>query len=159
MSSVLGPPSLGSQCIYYCYLLARSAHVLRAPILLQVGVPSERGCSSCHHRLSVTIAAVSFIPRGPGAGGAGTSFAGKRGAGAAGPQSSKGPKGGGKGAGGVVLQPGMPLPNKGACKHYRHSYRWLRFPCCGKDECVLLYCCIIISTTHSASTCSPRAYH
>ena len=28
--------------------------------------------------------------------------------------------------------PGQPLPKKGACKHYAHSYRWLRFPCCGR---------------------------
>ena len=27
---------------------------------------------------------------------------------------------------------GKPLPNKGACRHYAHSYRWLRFPCCGR---------------------------
>ncbi|RYG54545.1 hypothetical protein EON66_06980 [archaeon] len=26
---------------------------------------------------------------------------------------------------------GKPLPLQGACKHYAHSYRWLRFPCCG----------------------------
>ena len=26
---------------------------------------------------------------------------------------------------------GKPLPDNGACKHYKHSYRWLRFPCCG----------------------------
>jgi len=31
---------------------------------------------------------------------------------------------------GLVI--GKPLPNKGACKHYGHSYRWLRFPCCGR---------------------------
>ncbi|KAJ2772102.1 hypothetical protein IWQ56_001525 [Coemansia nantahalensis] len=31
---------------------------------------------------------------------------------------------------GVV--PGQPLPDNGACKHYRRSTRWLRFPCCGK---------------------------
>ena len=30
------------------------------------------------------------------------------------------------------LVPGQPLPKKGACKHYAHSYRWLRFPCCGR---------------------------
>eukprot|EP00892_Ulva_mutabilis_P006650 jgi/Ulvmu1/4357/UM002_0082.1 len=29
------------------------------------------------------------------------------------------------------LQIGQPLPLMGACKHYRHSHRWLRFPCCG----------------------------
>jgi len=26
---------------------------------------------------------------------------------------------------------GRPLPNQGACGHYRQSFRWLRFPCCG----------------------------
>ena len=27
---------------------------------------------------------------------------------------------------------GKPLPNKGTCKHFKYSYRWLRFPCCGR---------------------------
>ena len=27
---------------------------------------------------------------------------------------------------------GQPLPDNGTCKHYKRSYRWLRFPCCGK---------------------------
>ncbi|KAJ2000779.1 hypothetical protein H4R26_004458 [Coemansia thaxteri] len=31
---------------------------------------------------------------------------------------------------GVV--PGQPLPDHGACKHFRKSTRWLRFPCCSK---------------------------
>jgi len=31
---------------------------------------------------------------------------------------------------GLVI--GKPLPQKGACKHYGHSYRWLRYPCCGR---------------------------
>ena len=30
------------------------------------------------------------------------------------------------------IVPGKPLPNKGTCAHYKHSYRWLRFPCCGR---------------------------
>jgi uncharacterized CHY-type Zn-finger protein len=38
---------------------------------------------------------------------------------------------------GVVL--GQPLPQKGACSHYSKSFRWYRFPCCGRafpcDEC------------------------
>ncbi|ORX95630.1 hypothetical protein K493DRAFT_24160 [Basidiobolus meristosporus CBS 931.73] len=37
------------------------------------------------------------------------------------------------------LAPGQPLPDKGTCKHYKKSYRWLTFPCCGKsypcDQC------------------------
>lgn len=31
-----------------------------------------------------------------------------------------------------AIQHGKPLPEKGACKHYRQSNRWLRFPCCGR---------------------------
>ncbi|XP_039629350.1 uncharacterized protein si:dkey-24l11.2 [Polypterus senegalus] len=31
-----------------------------------------------------------------------------------------------------AVQSGKPLPEKGTCKHYRQSYRWLRFPCCGR---------------------------
>merc|ERR1712226_1781367 len=30
------------------------------------------------------------------------------------------------------IKEGKPLPDQGACKHYKKSYRWLRFPCCGK---------------------------
>lgn len=29
-------------------------------------------------------------------------------------------------------QVGEPLPDRGTCKHYRKSFRWFRFPCCGK---------------------------
>ncbi|CAJ0960396.1 unnamed protein product, partial [Mesorhabditis belari] len=38
---------------------------------------------------------------------------------------------------GIVV--GQPLPDLGTCLHYKKSYRWFRFPCCGKvypcDEC------------------------
>lgn len=27
---------------------------------------------------------------------------------------------------------GTPLPDNGTCKHYKKSFRWLRFPCCGR---------------------------
>jgi len=37
------------------------------------------------------------------------------------------------------IRVGHPLPQNGACKHYRRSSRWFRFPCCGKpfpcDKC------------------------
>lgn len=37
------------------------------------------------------------------------------------------------------LHAGEPLPNRGACAHYRKSYRWFRFSCCNKvyacDRC------------------------
>ena len=44
---------------------------------------------------------------------------------------------------------GRPLPNKGACKHYGHSYRWLRFPCCGRA-----FPCAVC---HEASDCPAAA--
>lgn len=38
-----------------------------------------------------------------------------------------------------AIQEGRPLPDGGICKHYKKSFRWLRFPCCGKaypcDKC------------------------
>ncbi|XP_029845078.2 uncharacterized protein LOC8037360 isoform X2 [Ixodes scapularis] len=38
-----------------------------------------------------------------------------------------------------AIQEGKPLPSNGICKHYKKSFRWLRFPCCGKaypcDKC------------------------
>ncbi|KAI1777123.1 hypothetical protein F4818DRAFT_337623 [Hypoxylon cercidicola] len=37
------------------------------------------------------------------------------------------------------LHAGEPLPGRGACAHYRRSYRWFRFGCCGRvhacDRC------------------------
>uniref|UniRef100_A0A0B7AGD6 Nucleoporin NUP42 n=1 Tax=Arion vulgaris TaxID=1028688 RepID=A0A0B7AGD6_9EUPU len=32
----------------------------------------------------------------------------------------------------AAIREGYPLPEFGTCKHFKHSYRWLRFPCCGK---------------------------
>lgn len=40
---------------------------------------------------------------------------------------------------GPMLSVGSPLPQNGACVHYKKSFRWYRFPCCGLafpcDEC------------------------
>jgi len=30
------------------------------------------------------------------------------------------------------LKVGYPLPNEGTCKHYKKSFKWFRFPCCGR---------------------------
>ncbi|KAJ9087765.1 hypothetical protein DSO57_1030053 [Entomophthora muscae] len=32
----------------------------------------------------------------------------------------------------IAYKVGQPLPSFGACRHYKRSNRWLRFPCCGK---------------------------
>ena len=38
-----------------------------------------------------------------------------------------------------LIRIGQPLPDYGTCKHYKKSFRWMRFPCCGKcypcDHC------------------------
>ncbi|CAD26067.1 putative zinc finger protein [Encephalitozoon cuniculi GB-M1] len=47
-----------------------------------------------------------------------------------------------------ALTPGQPLPGKGTCKHYRKSYRWFRFPCCGS-----LYPCDICHDEESGHAC------
>eukprot|EP00879_Flechtneria_rotunda_P010286 GHRR01010754.1.p1 GENE.GHRR01010754.1~~GHRR01010754.1.p1 ORF type:complete len:1021 (+),score=491.09 GHRR01010754.1:767-3829(+) len=88
---------------------------------LQIGISASRNCSHCHRRLTVQIPAVSFIPRGPPAEG---SIANKD-------RASRPKKQANTGGGAAGLDEGAPLPHNGACKHYRHSYRWLRFPCCG----------------------------
>lgn len=31
-----------------------------------------------------------------------------------------------------IIQQGKPLPDKGICVHYKHSFRWFRFSCCNK---------------------------
>ncbi|XP_071965329.1 uncharacterized protein [Antedon mediterranea] len=38
-----------------------------------------------------------------------------------------------------AIQEGKPLPSNGTCQHYKKSFRWLRFPCCGK--CYPCDCC------------------
>ncbi|KAF6263125.1 hypothetical protein COO60DRAFT_1458231 [Scenedesmus sp. NREL 46B-D3] len=92
---------------------------------LQVGVPASRKCSHCHRTMGCSIPSASFLPRGPPKSGSAAAAGGGRG-----PRLRK--TGGAKGGGGAgVLQEGSPLPHNGACKHYRHSYRWLRFPCWG----------------------------
>ncbi|KAH3745390.1 CHY zinc finger protein [Pelomyxa schiedti] len=39
----------------------------------------------------------------------------------------------------AAIKLGSPLPETGTCKHYGHSFRWFRFPCCGRawpcDQC------------------------
>ncbi|GBF88303.1 peptidyl-glycine alpha-amidating monooxygenase A [Raphidocelis subcapitata] len=88
---------------------------------VQIGLPCSRACTHCHRPLQLVIPAVAFIPkRAPPPGQ-------RR------PKAPRGAGGGGQrgGGGGGEVVPGQPLPMLGTCKHYRHSHRWLRFPCCG----------------------------
>ena len=56
------------------------------------------------------------------------------------------------------MQLGQPLPGLGTCKHYHHSHRWLRFPCCGEFSitfCFML--CLCITNNHTGGCASLAA--
>jgi hypothetical protein len=92
----------------------------------QVGRWAERACGRCHRRLAFKADAALFAPaptRPTAAAGA---------APAAGPAGAPGRAAAAAADWARPLVPGQPLPDRGACVHYRHSYRWLRFPCCGR---------------------------
>lgn len=78
-------------------------------------------CRGCHTRLTVGVSAVSFLQ---------ISSAAVTGPGARKAKADKQLTG-------VVR--GTPLPDEGRCRHFRKSYRWLRFGCCGRvyacDRC------------------------
>ena len=86
------------------------------------GYPSKRTCGYCQRLMTLQIGLVNWqrtnlAPR-----------AAKRTAAAAGP--SKKQKADELKA--LGIEPGKPLPANGTCKHYGKSYRWFRFPCCGR---------------------------
>uniref|UniRef100_A0A3Q3WJ93 CHY-type domain-containing protein n=1 Tax=Mola mola TaxID=94237 RepID=A0A3Q3WJ93_MOLML len=74
---------------------------------LSYGQSKEFNCEQCHSKLSILAESTRFQYIPPRANKTG--------------QSSY-----------PAVQKGKPLPEKGACKHYKHSHRWLRFPCCGR---------------------------
>ncbi|KAI0391086.1 hypothetical protein F5Y17DRAFT_441969 [Xylariaceae sp. FL0594] len=91
------------------------------------GLVSVRGdtvtnvCRECHGRFTFKIPQVKFLAITPGS----TKL----------PPTS-GPKRKNEKLG---LHAGEPLPGRGTCAHYRRSYRWFRFSCCGRvhpcDQC------------------------
>ncbi|OBR02814.1 CHY zinc finger domain-containing protein [Colletotrichum higginsianum IMI 349063] len=90
------------------------------------GLVSVRGdattnvCRTCHGRFTFKIPAVKFLAISAG--------------GLAAP--TTGPV---KKAEKLGLHAGTPLPDRGACGHYKKSYRWFRFSCCARvhpcDRC------------------------
>ncbi|KAJ3497987.1 hypothetical protein NLG97_g1482 [Lecanicillium saksenae] len=90
------------------------------------GLVSVRGetmtnvCRECHSKFTFKIPDVKFLFITPGTL----------------PPPTSGPK---RKTEKLGLHAGEPLPNRGACTHYRKSYRWFRFSCCNKvfpcDRC------------------------
>ncbi|KAK2074729.1 hypothetical protein P8C59_008913 [Phyllachora maydis] len=91
------------------------------------GLVSVRGetttnvCRECHSRFTFKIPDVKFLAYTPGSGALPP---------ATGPRRRQEKLG---------LHAGEALPGRGACAHYRRSYRWFRFACCSKvypcDRC------------------------
>jgi hypothetical protein len=112
------PSMLAAQC--------SSCSSMAAFRSVQIGKWNERNCGQCHRRMAFLAPAVEFknIQRS-------SAGAGGRGGGRGGDTSNND----GKNAisdRDIVITPGQPLPDFGTCRHYRHSKRWLRFPCCGR---------------------------
>ncbi|KAL3238967.1 hypothetical protein MRX96_048007 [Rhipicephalus microplus] len=85
-------------------------------------------CQFCNAKMTVLMESVKFLQLQPSkaAENAGSAFSIKA------PKMIKNVKD-------PAIQEGKPLPEGGICKHYKKSFRWLRFPCCGKaypcDKC------------------------
>jgi len=92
------------------------------------GLVSVRGntttnvCRECHGRFTFKIPEVKFLVYAPGASSRLPPTVGPR------RRQEK-----------LGLHAGEPLPDRGACEHYKRSYRWFRFSCCAKvypcDRC------------------------
>ena len=112
----------------------------------------RRACPSCHASLAVLFDSVLF-ERLPEAGGGVSGGGGGAGAGARRRKKKKKKKDAfddgseGKGAPGKCAgHGGAPLPRNGACDHYPHSHRAMRFPCCFR-----VYACDVCHEIAAAS--------
>lgn len=79
------------------------------------GQTKEFNCENCHSKLSILVESTRFQYIQPRP-------SNKTGPSAVSYKTIRDP----------AVQKGKPLPDKGTCKHYRQSHRWLRFPCCGR---------------------------
>ncbi|XP_036391147.1 uncharacterized protein si:dkey-24l11.2 [Megalops cyprinoides] len=86
---------------------------------LSYGQRKEVNCQHCHTKLSLLAESTRFQyiqPRSRDLAGRGNATQNR----------------GGRYPRDPAIQRGKPLPEKGTCKHYRQSQRWLRFSCCGR---------------------------
>nr|XP_046249543.1 uncharacterized protein si:dkey-24l11.2 [Scatophagus argus]XP_046249545.1 uncharacterized protein si:dkey-24l11.2 [Scatophagus argus]XP_046249546.1 uncharacterized protein si:dkey-24l11.2 [Scatophagus argus]XP_046249547.1 uncharacterized protein si:dkey-24l11.2 [Scatophagus argus]XP_046249548.1 uncharacterized protein si:dkey-24l11.2 [Scatophagus argus] len=83
---------------------------------LSYGQTKELNCEHCHSKLSILAESTRFQYIQPRTNRTGPSTS------AVSYKSLRDP----------AVQKGKPLPEKGTCKHYKQSHRWLRFPCCGR---------------------------
>lgn len=89
---------------------------------VKIGEVIGYGCFNCHQKLRFQIDRIEWLPELVG-----------------GTVSKQQKTNNNKTKSGPTLTVGSPLPQNGACEHYKKSFRWYRFPCCGQafpcDEC------------------------
>lgn len=100
------------------------------------GARADANCQQCHKKLAATIKSFPLVVY-EATDGKGVSLDRQA--------SSASGKGGSKRPAIVGLTEGTPLPDYGACEHFKKSLRWLRFGCCGRA-----YPCVIC---HEKSDC------
>ncbi|XP_014670398.1 PREDICTED: uncharacterized protein LOC106811186 isoform X2 [Priapulus caudatus] len=86
---------------------------------LHFGQNKDTWCHHCHTKMTVMFETVKYQKLQPG------EITGEGPVHTVGPKKQKKPTD-------VIIKEGQPLPDNGTCKHYKKSFRWLRFPCCGK---------------------------
>lgn len=93
---------------------------------VQRGQMYERNCRGCHAKLGFRFESVDFDVITPPGGLIERAPKEAKGSAQTGPRNVQ------KKQRDPRIKAGQPLPEGGACDHYRKSFRWLRFPCCGK---------------------------
>uniref|UniRef100_A0A1I8EZ77 CHY-type domain-containing protein n=1 Tax=Wuchereria bancrofti TaxID=6293 RepID=A0A1I8EZ77_WUCBA len=106
---------LSSKLSYTCLQCSKEATVEN----LTYGVSNKSWCYGCHSKCEFEIKTIRFVG----------DFNAIEKEDSSVPKSKQKKK---KVERSVMLVEGQPLPENGACKHYKKSYRWFRFPCCGK---------------------------
>ncbi|KAJ3058580.1 hypothetical protein HDU98_005341, partial [Podochytrium sp. JEL0797] len=101
-----------------CDKVTASMGVLKS--LPRGDVEMRVGCCGCHARMGIMINEIKFVKLMPSVATAAAALS----------RMALKPKKKKNVDEGIVL--GEPLPRNGACTHYRKSYRWFRFPCCGR---------------------------
>ncbi|CAH1253728.1 Hypp1230 [Branchiostoma lanceolatum] len=86
---------------------------------VQPGQHRDLRCSHCHQRLRLKGSTVKFTQLQPSQPSGNSQVIRTQ------TKSKRVPKD-------PAIQEGLPLPSNGICKHYKKSFRWLRFPCCGR---------------------------
>ncbi|KAJ2492963.1 hypothetical protein IWW37_000967 [Coemansia sp. RSA 2050] len=99
-------------------------------VTVSIGSTTFLNCRSCHAKMSMTLQAPQFVRLMDGIALGGSASAALISSEVERTRKAKVNKREELARLGVV--PGQPLPDHGACKHFRKSTRWLRFPCCGK---------------------------